>query len=363
VRGQVGGELQIAALTELGLVWGVESDAVGLLLHASRPGAELRVRVRVEAGGVWRWEIERGRLDLAELWPVLRERLGKEASGWSASGRVDLAGEGTWSTETGLEGELRLALREGWARSEELDAELGGVELDLLTQDFSGGVLAQGQVLRVEKISVGNLDVAEVSSKFGLTGDGVLSVTRLEAAMLGGRVWVWPVSVSLKDMGVDATAEVEGVSVAELARLTPEAVAGGAGALDGRVRVNWSLEAGLKFVEGGLEVSSGEAATLRLAPLPGFLTDQLPPILTWLSPGLAKDLRRIELGEGEIEVSSLDLDFSPDGPDGSRTAQVRMIGRPMGKSAVRSLRFEVNLSGDLTRVLMLGLSDKVTVEF
>ena len=84
VVGEISGGVKIDALPDLGLDWRVTADAGGLVLSTKRPGVDFAVELRSAGDGVWRWAIRRGSLDLAELWPMAREKLGP-AAGWSAS--------------------------------------------------------------------------------------------------------------------------------------------------------------------------------------------------------------------------------------------------------------------------------------
>ena len=276
---------------------------------------------------------------------------------------MELAGEGTWSAEAGPGGELRLVLRDGWARSDELEAEISGVEFDLATNDLAAASFDPNQSLRVAKVAMGNLHLTEVEARFGLSAARTLDVERIAAKVFGGSFHLKPVSIPLLAPSLDAVAEVDGVSVSELARLAPQAVSAGEGRLSGSVGLTWSAAEGLDIRTGTLTVQKRTRTSLRLAPQPGFLTNSLPPWLGLLSPKLVKDLKRIELGAVPLAVDSLEVVFNPDGADGQRTAQIKVEGRPAEKSSVRTVRLEVNLSGDLTRVLMLGLNDQVTLEF
>ena len=352
VLGDVSGGVKIGALPDLGSEWRVAAGEDGLVLSAKRAGADFEVELRPAGDGAWQWRIRRATLDLAELWPLLRPKLGAAAAGWSASGRIELAGEGRWASETGPAGELRVALREGWARSDELEAEISGAELDLYTNDLAVAALTAGQSLRVAKVALGNLRVMDIEARFGLSANRTLDVQRIASKAFGGSFQLNPISIPLLAPSLDAVAEVHGVSVSELARLAPQAITEGTGTLSGSVGLAWSVAEGLEIRTGTLTVQKAARTSLRLAPQPGFLTRNLPFWLNLLSPKLVKDLKRIEQGTVPLAVESREVFLNPAGADGRRTAPIKVEGRP-----------EVNLEGDLTRVLMLGLNDQVSVEF
>lgn len=376
VRGGVSGEVRIAALEELGLTWSVASDAAGLRLAAVRPGVDVRIAVSPGEDGAWRWELRQGELDLAELWPLLRARLGSGAEGWSASGRATLRGAGQWSAHAGLSGELKLALRDGWARSEALQAEVAGIELDLRAPDLVAGVLPPGQQLRAARITVGGVALSDVRAEFGLASGRRLEVAGLEAKVLGGTVRMRPFGIVLAEPVVAATAEVGDLSLAEVARLLPWAVASAEGRLKGRVSLVWDSTHGLSVSAGGLSIVRADAAEFRLAPSPGFLTGGMPRRLAFLprswgrwtetagpaNPAYAP-LRAIELGEVGLRVETLEVDFRPDGIADGRTATVRILARPTRADLVEEVSLQVNFYGPLADALALGLNDQVRLRW
>ena len=98
MEGGVGGELQIEALPALGLRWRMELGGPegGLRLAADAPGVTMRLDAVPSSAGNWRWRIAKGAVDLAELWPVLKPALGKDAGDWVVEGKAVISGEGVW---------------------------------------------------------------------------------------------------------------------------------------------------------------------------------------------------------------------------------------------------------------------------
>lgn len=391
LRGEVGGELRVAALPELGLAWTVELEPTRLVARARRAGVDLEVELRppsdaeaaatvtfgtaASEAGAWRWRVRKGEVDLAELWPVLREVAGEAAAGWSASGRVTLAGEGTWSAAAGPVGELRASLREGWARSDARELELSGVELDAATRDLADWTLGAGQRLRVAKLTKSGAELRDLAADFGLEGGQVLAVTRAEAAFLGGRVRLRPFRVPLKAPVVEAAADVDGLQLGEVARLMPWAVAAAAGSLRGRIELAWDESKGLRVRDGGLSIVRQDAAEFRLAPSPGLLTGGMrkrfafmPRAGAWLgwfgftNPAYAP-LREIELGRAGLRVETLQVTFWPDGPGGARTATAHIVGRPSGGQLVEEVTIDLNFHGPWSEFMAFGLNQEASYGF
>jgi hypothetical protein len=324
------------------------------------------VELRSAGNGVWRWAIRRGSLDLAELWPMVREKLGEAGAGWSASGRVELAGEGTWSAEAGPGGEVRLALRDGWARSDELEAELSGVEVDLRAGDLAAGVLAPGQTLRVAKVAAAGAELKALRVVFGLDAAGVLEVATAEANFLGGRVKLRPFRVPLEKPVIDAAADMESLRLDEAARLMPWLIQSAQGSLRGRVELGWSEESGLRVRDGGLAIVKSDDAAFRLAPSPGLLTAGFPrryPLLgKWVSvtnPAW-EPLRDIELGKEGLRIETFQVEFRPDGAGRGRTAAIHIVGKPSSGKLVKEVKLDLNFHGPWSEFLAFGLNNELS---
>jgi len=167
-----------------------------------------------------------------------------------------------------------------------------------------------------------------------------------------------------------------GVALSELAKLVPTTLAGAQGRVDGRVAMRWTPAAGLALGKGELHVSSDASASLRLAPEPGFLTGRVPrriallpawlgPVARWFSPEnpAYETLSKIEQGELPLAVEALEIELYPDGPDAPRTAHVMLAASPPEGSAVKRVRFNINVAGPLDQVIRLGLSDRLQLDF
>ncbi len=366
MRGDAGGELRIEALEELGLKWRLEARPGGIILRGDRPGLELAVALRPGAGGAWTWEILRGECDLGELWPVFRGAAGEAASAWSASGRAELSGEGLWTEAEGPSGELRLALRQGWARSDELEVELDGVELDAATRELRSGTMPATQVLRVGKVAAAGAELGAVELRFGLAPGGVLEVVGGGADFLGGRVNLRPFRMPLAQPGLTAAAEVEAMQLEEAAKLAPWLLQAAQGLLSGRVEMAWDPARGLRVRDGGLAISREAGAVIRLAPSPGLLTGEMEPrfrLLPWRwaralsvnNPAYAP-LKDIEMGREGLRIERFEVIFWPDGSGGGRTAAIHIEGRPTSGKLVREVKLDVNFHGPWNEFLAFGLN-------
>jgi len=374
MEGGVGGELQIEALPALGLRWRMELGGPegGLRLAADAPGVTMRLDAVPSSAGDWRWRIAKGAVDLAELWPVLKPALGKGAGDWVVEGKAVISGEGVWTPAGGPVGQVKLELREARAISAELAAELNGIEADIQTDQPGAGGLPPGQSLRVARITVGGVTAERFEMKFGITAARVLELAVAELEVLGGKARIKPMAIPLNATEVVAGAEIEGLSLSQLAALMPNAVSRARGKLSGQVQVVWDVKAGVRINDGGLAIVRSDDAVLSLAPAPGFLTGNMPPRFVflpgWLGP-LARwtapenpayaSLQAIEMGRVGLSIETLEVKFYPEKAGGERTATVRLIAQPFGSALVEKITIEVNLAGALARVLELGMDERV----
>ncbi len=374
VSGELSGRLQLEVLAGWDVPWRLEIRPHGLVAKVERDGLAAEVALRPLAGGRYGWELTRGEVDLGEFWPVLRSIIGEAASGWSASGRVVLAGAGEIDPEKGPVGEVTVTLRDGWARSDELDVELGGIELEVATTDFAGPSLPAGQTLRVRRLTMADMEATDFRLSFGLGADQVVRVAGGEVSLLGGRVNFRPVEVPLETLAVTAAAEVEGLQLSAVAELMPWLFQSAKGQLRGRVEIAWDEVKGLRLRDGGLRVvRDGEDATLRLAPSPGMLTGDMKDMLVSLFPNQKGWLRRIglnnpayaplkdiEMGRAGLRVEEFNVTFRPDGAAGGRSANLHIVALPTSEKLVEKLVIDINFHGALAEAMAFGINQEFT---
>lgn len=374
VRGELSGRLQLEVLAGWDVPWRLEIRPGGLTAKVDRDGLAVEVALRPLAGGRYGWELTRGEVDLGEFWPVLRSIVGEAASGWSASGRVVLAGAGEIDPEAGPVGEVTATLRDGWARSDELDVELSGIELEAATTDFTGPSLPAGQVLRVRRLTMADMEATDFRLSFGLGADQVVRVAGGEVSLLGGRVNFRPFEVPLETLAVTAAAEVEGLQLSAVAELMPWLFQAAKGQLRGRVEIAWDEVKGLRLRDGGLGiVRVGEDATLRLAPSPGMLTGDMSDMLVSLFPDRKGWLRRIglnnpayapmkdiEMGREGLKIEEFNVTFRPDGAGAGRSANLHIVALPTSEKLIDKVVIDINFHGALAEAMAFGINQEFT---
>lgn len=364
--GEIGGALKLDRTPDLGLVWRVSFESGDVVLATHRPGIDISARIERTADSSWRWAIVRGDVDLAELWPLLREQLGEPARGWSASGHIRLSGEGTLSGDGIPVGVVTLSLRGGWARSDELEVELGGVEFDIETDDLTRPALRPGQTLRVGKVSLADTALGAIEVVFGADAESIEIVSG-QALLLGGTVDLRPFRLLFSKPEVDTAADVTAIDLAEAARLLPWLIESAQGRLRGAVQIAWNESKGVRLRDGGLTIEKSDDAVIRLAPSPGLFTAKIPERFNFLPWKWARalgaknpayePLREIELGREGLRIETFRVELHPDGVGQGRTAVIHIVGRPTSGKLVEAVRIDVNFHGPWSEFLAFGLNN------
>lgn len=342
------------------------------------PGLVLEVLVDGPmADGSVRWRIERAEVDLAQWWRRLATRAGVSGlpADMTVAGSVQLNGEGTWRDGTAL-GQVNATIAQGSASSATQNWNVPEFAVTAQLALVADGPLVQSFTLRAPAanavgIAVHNIGVEAVGDE-----QHRLRIVSAGFDALGGRISLKPFTVDPLNPEIDTSAEMAGVSLAQLAVLVPQALREASGQVSGRIDVKWSAKLGPKAGAGSLTVTPSSPANLSLAATPGFLTQHAPERIQWLPDAFGKvaqwlalenpaydTLRRIELGELPLQVETLSIELYPDGLDGARSAAVKVIARPADGSVVEKVTFDVNVSGPLDQVLKLGTSDRVKLNF
>lgn len=382
IRGELSGELMVRGPGDFPpLKWTLSGqpgpDGNASKLTVSAPGLKMEaIASGPDADGALTWRVTEGELDLAQWERRLARHAGVEGlpSDLTVTGTVTFGGEGTWR-DGEWEGRLHASIT-GAMGSETQNWNVPGFEGSAELMRRGNDLLVQ--LLRVRAPEARVLGVELHNLGLEATGDEPhrLQVTAVGVDALGGRVRLRPFTVDPLSPVIATTAEMVEVSLAELAELVPEALKEASGQVSGRMEVTWSASVGPKTGAGSLTVTPGSPANFRLASTPGFLTqhaperiqllpDKMGALSRWLSlnnPAF-ETLRRIEMGEMPLQVEDLSIVLYPDGPDGPRSAAVRVTARPTDGSVVDKVTFAINVSGPLDQVLKLGTSEGVSFNF
>lgn len=341
-------------------------------------GTRLRARASVsEAGEGW-WRMEEGTLDAAAWFPAVSTQVGEMAMGVAASGTIEVRGSGTlrgWEAD----GAVTVGWREGMLRHEADGWALEGIAVsgEFLIDAVGGGLKGAGPVeLVVRTISTARFGARNFFASAVLNEDRTLTLKEAKIEVAGGEVTVDEATLPLDPLEFDFNLRVTNVGLQDVAALVPAGLSESRGRINGAVRVGWSEEDGFQLGAGNLVLSQAEEAMVRLAPAPGFLTDQVParfellpawmgPVARWFRPEnpAYADMRGIELGETALRLEALSVQLTPEGDREGRTARVKVTARPArAGGVVEVVTFEVNVAGPLGEVLRLGMNQSFSVD-
>ncbi|HUR56381.1 MAG TPA: YdbH domain-containing protein, partial [Opitutaceae bacterium] len=292
----------------------------------------------------------------------------------AVAGSLALTGEGTLH-EGKVAGGAQLDLRNGSVQDAAKTWSVKGIGLHGALRQLPTLVTEAPVKLTFTEATIAGVTARDGALELGLGANGTVQVARATAAMLDGHVEVTPFAFPLAKPVVQTDVHFTAIEIERLAALLPPVLADATGKVSGRMAIGWSAEDGLSPGSGRLQIDPGAAAVLRLSPQPGFFTKRVPERLTLLPKSLGalsrmfspinpayETLRAIEMGEMKLEVNSLDVGVRPEGDPEGRTARVVLTARPAAPgTAVKSVRFEINVSGPLADLVRLGLQGKIDV--
>jgi len=343
------------------------------------PATRLRAVATLDAiTGDGRWRIEEGRISVGPWLAALAPVLGKAMDGLSGEGTVMVTGEGLIrrGRPAGL---VKISLSDGMVKHAGQGWTLTGVGI---SAEVDAATLAEGAIpisLVVRTISTDRFGARNLSVSAVVNGTREVSVTAARIEIAGGTVETDPFTVPLAPPSVNVQIHMKTVGLQDVVALVPTMLSDARGRLSGELGLSWSESTGLKVGQGTLDLDEVELTSLRLAPKPGFLTAKVPahfvffPRLhevfpSWFAPvnPAYATLTDIELGRIPLRVDSLKVRLTPEGDERGRSASVTVIAHPeqvpsaKEKSPVKEVVFAINVSGPLSQVLKLGMSDRVS---
>lgn len=343
-------------------------------LTTEGPGLRARAEVHLTALGEGRWRLLEGQLDAARWFALLAPKFFPALTGAVVTGELAVTGEGTLH-EGKFPGRVQIELQDGAIHDAANSWTVAGISWRGTLRQIPTLATDGPFKLTFREATIAGIALHDGAIELSIDANENIHVARATAAMLDGHVEVAPFDFPLAKPEMKSDVHFTAIEIKRLAAFLPPVLADATGKVSGRMAVGWSAAAGLSPGTGRLQIDPGAAASLRLAPKPGFLTSRVPQRLALLPKSLGplarmfspinpayETLRAIEMGEMRLEVDSLDVGLRPDGDPSGRTARVVLTARPAAKAtAVESVRFEVNVSGPLADLLRLGLEGKIQV--
>lgn len=334
-------------------------------LEAERPGESSRRffwRIEGEAGlahgelvanlttGEYAWRIEEGVIPVSAWITAVADRFGGLPAGMEAAGILRVAGEGILVDGT-PKGTVRLQWSEGVLRHGPDNWELSGIAAGG-TFDLAG---VGDLTVTIDALRYGAVTLQ--SGQLGVrVGEGLVAeISGLQVRGLGGDISVAPFSVPLAKPAAAVSVRLTDLALTELVNLLPSSLSEARGRVNGEFEAQWTAADGLQLGAGWVGLSEGANATLRLVPLPGLITGQLPNNNPAYAP-----LQRVELGETALNVSLLRAVFTPQGDADGRTATVRLQAEPVDPQLKAPLIIDINVAGPLDQLIKMGMDGRIS---
>ena len=365
LSGEVSGSVTLQLLEGAPpLAWQVKvrpdtGAGVALELTTTAPGLAVKLEAMPPAGeAMGTWRVVSGTVEVASWWRVAAAQVKAAAvpPDLELGGALEVTGEGTWRGSE-FAGTIHAKLTAGTARSAAQKWETGGVTLTIIAELKSGSVTLRSVELRAETAQVAGIMARNLRLEADPADGGRLAVRGAQLEALDGRVAITPFTLDPAAPAVQTTAEVSGVALEQLALLLPQALSEARGRAEGQIAFGWDATHGLSFGDGWLKLVDGTPASVKLAPMPGLITGQLPAS----NPARAA-LSRVELGQTAINLRLLHAEFHPAGDGAGRTATLKLEGEPVDPQLIAPLVIDVNVAGPLDQLVRLGFDDRMKVK-
>ncbi|MDO8539441.1 MAG: hypothetical protein Q7S40_03305 [Opitutaceae bacterium] len=345
-------------------------------LEINGPGTAVRGEAIVDTWDAASWRVSDARIEVAPWFAALAPMLGTALTGMTAEGTATIGGSGTLNAGK-FGGQIEMNWRDGALRNSTAGWAITGVTVHGKLAQLPA-LASDGPVtLTFREANGAGIVARDGRIEFSVDFHRRVHVLRATMGLMEGRVAFTPFVFDPDKPEVQTDAEFEHVELSRFAAYLPAVLAEARGPVSGRMQVNWSVKDGLRSASGTLRPETAVAASIRLAPSPGFLTSRLPEnvreridlLPSWFGPirklfrpvnPAYETLRAIEMGESRLELKTLELSVSPGGDINGRTARIVLMAKPSAnESVVDSVRFEINVNGPLADLVKLGLEGRV----
>jgi hypothetical protein len=341
-------------------------------------GSGLALRVKLQADlrtETLSWEIEEGHLPLGPWLEAFSSRLPETILGAALTGDLRIGGSGTFENNRPV-GNVVVSCRDASVHHAADGWKLDGIDFDGAFRLAAGFVLSSTSpaTLTVKTITTSRFGARNLSVSGSVVDNAQALIGHARVEIAGGEVEATdPFTVPFSPLAIDTRLSIRRVGLQDFVALIPSGLSSARGKLNGDVRITWSAAKEFQIGIGLLALDEVEPTVIRLAASPGFLTGSMPArfqpfdgflgrLFSIPNPSL-KDLRDIELGASELEVSSLRVQLTPDGDLQGRTAHIEVDARPLQPhGAVKRVTFDINVDGPFSSLLRLGINQPFSLE-
>ncbi len=340
------------------------------MLQLAGEGLTLRASLVTDIrSGQTTWTIDKGSVQLASWASAVAQRWAPEWGHLAAHGELSLSGAGSWENER-PHGRIHIS-----TTGASLTDSLAGWTLDGIA--FAGNFDLRPDfslqshdpaALTVQTISTARFGARQLRVRGRLVNSEVFSVETVFVEIAGGFIEsreTFPITLS--PFSLRAPLRISRIGVQDVAALVPSGLADARGRLHGEIILGWDKARGVEIGMGNLLLDAFEPTIVRLSPSPGLLTSSIPARFQFLPGKIGRwlslrnsgydDLQAIELGHTELRVDSLRIALTPEGDGEGRSARVSIEATPLDAGgAVQKVSFSVNVSGPLSALLNIGLT-------
>lgn len=282
--------------------------------------------------------VDLGTIDLAEAFPAAR--------GVTASGHFSAEGN-TRMHPDGFSGDARLRLEDvGLAWPQEKTA-VEGISGEIILDSLSPLRTRSVQRLGFSSAGVEDLKVAEGVIEFDVHSPESVSVSRLEAKALGGRVSALPFAFNPLDPRPASRVRLDGVRLEQLLAFFPDIPARASGPIMGELPVSWDGSQ-IAFGSGYIDLQPGELGRVQFDYDVRLLTAN-----TDRGEVLYDVKREIETSIRDLHFDRLRIDLYPRDVPG-RSAQIRLMGVTASSRIHAPVQLDVNIDAPLERFIKFG---------
>jgi hypothetical protein len=183
--------------------------------------------------------------------------------------------------------------------------------------------------------------------EFGIPSEDSISISRLEAGTLGGRISATPFAFDPGNPQPAARIQLDGLRLSELLAFFPDVPATAEGRIVGEIPVIWDGER-IAFGAGFIDLMPGE--------LGHVLFDYDIKMLTSgrnTGEALYPVLRKVEKAVRDLYFNRLRIDLYPEDNPG-RSMQIRIAGTTASEDIRAPVQLDINLDAPLDRFIKWG---------
>ncbi|HLF10439.1 MAG TPA: YdbH domain-containing protein, partial [Gammaproteobacteria bacterium] len=272
--------------------------------------------------------------------------LAPELEGITASGKASVSGAlrlGPNGFEAGARVEFESA---GfvWPGDQYAFSGISGVvDLDSLRPLHAG----DGQRITIATAKFKDITFTDGTVEFGIPAADSMSVTRLDARTLGGKLAAAPFAFDPRDPKPETRIRLDGLRLNEVLAFFPDVPATAEGRIVGEIPVAWDGER-VAFGAGYIDLQPGELGHVTFDYDIRVLTQGRQP-----DQFMYAALRRVEKAIRDLHFDRLRIDLHPTGTPG-RSMQIRMAGVPTTDDVRAPVELDINIDAPLDRFIKWG---------